>query len=101
MRLLNIVAFCFAVASAFLLYGLSYETRRLEATVHEKERVAEKTKNDIAVLRAERSHLSRPDRIDPIARRMGLAPPRPEQLIAPDVATRALGTGTHRLAEGP
>ena len=86
MRILNVVAFCFALASAFLLYALSYETRRLETVVHEKERLAEKAKADIAVLKAERSHLARPDRIDPIARRMGLAPPRPDQLVPPDLA---------------
>lgn len=86
MRLLNIVALCFTVASAFLLYGLNYDTRRLEAQIQDKERAAAIAKSDIAVLKAERSHLSRPDRIDPIARRLGLRPPRPDQLIAPDLA---------------
>jgi cell division protein FtsL len=84
MRLLNLAAFCFAVASAFLMYSLNYETRRLEAYVQSQERTADKARSDIAILKAERSHLSRPERIDPFARQQGLAPPRPDQLALPD-----------------
>ena len=64
MRLLNVTAFFFAVASALLLYGLNYDTRRLEAEVQAKERIAERARNDIAVLKAERGHSGAPDRID-------------------------------------
>lgn len=103
MRLLNIAAFCFAIASAFLLYSLNYETRRLEAHIQAQERTAAKAKSDIAVLKAERSHLSRPERIDPLARRQGLMPPRTDQLVAPGV-TAALAESKpvelRRLAEG-
>lgn len=84
MRLLNAVAFFFAITSALFLYGLNYETRRLEANVQAMERAADKARSDIAVLKAERSHLSRPERIDGLARQQGLAPPRPDQL--PSVA---------------
>ncbi len=87
MRLLNIAAFCFAVASAFLLYSLNYGTRRLEAHIQAQERAAERAKSDIAVLKAERSHLSRPERIDPIARQMGLMPPSADQLAMPAVVS--------------
>lgn len=79
MRLLNISAFFFAIASALLLYGLNYETRRLESEVQSKERVAERARDDIAVLKAERGTLARPDRIDALARQNGLAPPRVDQ----------------------
>lgn len=81
MRLLNIMAFFFAVSSALFLYGLNYDTRRLEEQVQAAERQAERARNDIAVLKAERSHLSRPARIDPLARQMGLAPPRADQYV--------------------
>lgn len=84
MPLLNVAAFCFMIASAFLLYGLNYETRRLEADVQQLERTADKARSDIAVLKAERSHLARPERIDGLARQQGLQPPRPEQF--PSVA---------------
>lgn len=104
MRLLNVAAFCFAVASAFLLYSLNYETRKLEAHIQAQERAAQKAKSDIAVLKAERSHLSRPERIDPLARQLGLMPPRADQLVSPDVASAVTTTATepltlHRLAE--
>ncbi len=103
MRLLNVAAFCFAVTSAFLLYSLNYETRRLEAHIQAQERAAQKAKGDIAVLKAERSHLSRPERIDPLARQQGLMPPRPDQLVSPDVAaamTAKEPIALRRLAEG-
>jgi cell division protein FtsL len=87
MRLLNIAALCMTIASAFMLYGLSYATRRLETHVQSQERAAEKAKSDIAVLKAERSHLIRPERIDPLARQLGMIPPRPDQLVAPGVAS--------------
>lgn len=108
MRLLNIAAFCFAIASAFLLYGLNYDTRSLEGHIQAQERAAAKAKSDIAVLKAERGHLSRPERIDPLARQQGLTPPRPDQLVSPGV-TAALSdqkpldqkpVELRRLAEG-
>ena len=64
MRLLNITAFFFAVASALHLYALNYDTRRLEAEVQDKEHQADQARSDIAVLKAERGPLARPDRID-------------------------------------
>ncbi len=80
MRIANFAAFFFAMASAFMLYGLNYETRRLESNVQAQEKAADKARSDIAVLKAEKSHLSRPGRIDALARAQGLGPPRPEQM---------------------
>jgi cell division protein FtsL len=82
MRLLNVAAFFFAIASALLLYGLNYETRRLESEVQSKERIADRARDDIAVLKAERGALARPDRIDALARQIGLAPPRVDQFAS-------------------
>lgn len=79
MRLLNITAFFFALSSALLLYALNYDTRRLEAEVQAKERLADRARSDIAVLKAERGTLTRPDRIDGLARQLGLGPPKPDQ----------------------
>jgi cell division protein FtsL len=81
MRLLNVTAFFFAIASALLLYGLNYDTRRLEDEVQAKERVAARARDDIAVLKAERGALARPDRIDAMARQLGLSPPRVDQFV--------------------
>lgn len=93
MRLLNIAALFFAITSAALLYSLNYETRRIEAEVQAQERLAQKARNDIAVLKAERSHLTRPDRIDPLARRLGLVPPKPEQFAPPSQLSDLAETG--------
>ncbi len=98
MRILNLAAFCFAVTSALLLYSLNYETRRLEAHVQAQERAADKARSDIAILKAERSHLSRPDRIDALARQLGLTPPRPDQILGASELS-SLG-GKRQIAEG-
>lgn len=74
MRILNVVAVLLALASAFLLYGLNYDTRMVEGRLQARERQAERARGDIAVLRAERAHLARPDRIEPLARGLGLEP---------------------------
>jgi cell division protein FtsL len=70
--MLTMMSACLALASAFLLYGLNYDTRLIEQRVHAAERLAERTRSDIAVLRAERAHLARPQRIEPLARAQGL-----------------------------
>ena len=98
MRLMNLVAFCFAISSALMLYSLNYETRRLEASVQTQERAADKARSDIAILKAERSHLSRPERIDPLARQLGLVPPRPDQLSTTNELSEL--PSSHRMAEG-
>lgn len=79
MRTLIVSAAFVALASAFLLYGLNYDTRRIESNLHSLERAAEKTKSDIAILKAERAHLARPDRIETLARAQGLVPAGPRQ----------------------
>lgn len=81
MRMLTVAAIFMTLASAFLLYGMNYETRRLEARVQSKERLADKTRSDIAVLKAERAHLARPARIEPLARSQGLQPPNEKQFV--------------------
>ena len=70
-----------AISSAFLLYGLSYETKQLEARVAHQQRQADKARSDIAVLKAERAHLARPSRIEPLARAQGLAPGAEGQIV--------------------
>jgi cell division protein FtsL len=93
MRLIILGAMILTIASAFVLYSSNYDTRQLEARVSEQERAIEKARGDIAVLKAERAHLGRPERIEPLARGLGLGPASEQQLAAtPDVAlARALG----------
>lgn len=80
MHSLTLTSILLAIASAFLLYGLSYDTRLLEARVAASDRASAKARADIAVLKAERAHLTRPDRIEPLARAQGLAPIDARQL---------------------
>ena len=74
MRILNIAALLLALSSAFLLYGLNYDTRLVEQRLQSRERLAEQARADIAVLKAERAHLARPERIEPLAREVGMEP---------------------------
>lgn len=73
MRLLTTTSIFLALSSAFLLYGLNYDTRQLEARVQDEERGVEQARSDISVLKAERAFLTRPERIEPLARAQGLA----------------------------
>jgi len=68
------------VASAFALYAISYETRAQELRVSVQARTIEKLRLDIAVLRAERAYLARPERIEELARKIGLGPIDPRQV---------------------
>jgi cell division protein FtsL len=81
-RLAAVGTVLLAVASAFVLYAVTYETRRLEQHVSSQARTIEKTRLDIAVLKAERAYLARPERIDQLARKIGLAPIEPRQYEA-------------------
>lgn len=80
LRAIQSAALLAAIGSAFWLYRDGYETRRLENAVSAEERRLESLQNEIAVLRAERAYLARPERIEPLARAQGLAPPTPDQL---------------------
>jgi cell division protein FtsL len=63
-----------ALAATVVLYAISYDTRRLEAKMQAEERALERAQTDVSILRAERAHLARPERLEPLARELGLAP---------------------------
>ncbi|MCB1529043.1 MAG: cell division protein FtsL [Hyphomicrobiaceae bacterium] len=79
MRLLVLSSVFFALASAVLLYALNNDTRSLEKRAQAQQRDVSTLRSDVAVLKAERAHLARPDRIEPLARALGLVPVRPSQ----------------------
>jgi cell division protein FtsL len=93
MQMLSLIAAVLALGSAFFLYGINYETRQLEARVNAQERVAAEARSDIAILKAERAHLARPERIEPLARAHGLGPLREGQM-ARDRNMDSLTTGS-------
>ena len=80
-RTVNLVLLILALASAFALYALKYDTRRMEVRVQGLERSLEQAREDIALLKAKHSHLARPERIEPLARALGLAPIGPRQYL--------------------
>jgi cell division protein FtsL len=80
-RTINFLLLVAALASAFALYVLKYDTRRMEARVQALERTLQATQREIARLKGEYAHLARPDRIEPMARGLGLAPIGPRQYL--------------------
>lgn len=77
-RLVVVSAIALTIGAAFALYGLALETRRLEVAVQSRDREVDRLESDIAVLSAERAYLARPQRIEALARELGLAPPPPQ-----------------------
>jgi cell division protein FtsL len=73
-RALNWLLILAALAATVALYAISYDTRSLEAKVLAEEHAIEHVNIDIAILRAERAHLARPERLEPLARELGMAP---------------------------
>jgi len=101
MRIVILGALMLTLASAFVLYSSNYDTRQLEARVEQQERVIEKARGDIAVLKAERAHLGRPERIEPLARALGLGPANEQQLAATPEAALARATNAGSAPASP
>jgi len=83
MRIFLIGCVALTLVSAFTLYAINYDTRQIETAVNAKQRAIEAARKDIAVLKAERAHLARPERIAPLARGLGLEPVRKDQFGTP------------------
>lgn len=81
MRIATFVAGFLALASAIVLYALNYDTRRLAADVAARERAADLARSDITTLKAERAYLTRPERIEPLARALGMRPIGESQIV--------------------
>jgi cell division protein FtsL len=84
LRFVNVCLVIAVAAGACGLYVLKTDTRRLEAFVQSQERTRDRLVDDIAVLKAERAHLSRPERLEVAARALGLQPLDAKQLIRLD-----------------
>jgi len=84
-RKLNWVLMLAALAAAVALYAIKYDTRRLETRVQAQERALEKAESDVTILAAERAYLARPERLEPLARLIGLAPIASTQYLRIDV----------------
>jgi len=81
MRVLNFTVFGVMVGLLMLIYQQKHETRQLEARAGELSREISEQTRALAVLRAEWTYLTRPDRLETIAtQRMGLEPVTVEQI---------------------
>src|SRR5262245_34528086 len=100
MRMLVPGAFILALASAVLLYAINYDTRLMEARVEALDATIDKAREDIAVLKAERAHLARPSRIEPLARAQGLRPPGGQQMVGTPAQAIARATTVVETAVG-
>lgn len=85
MRLLSLLAFGFLTGIIVLIYSMKFETRRLEARAAQLERAIAEERDNVALMRAEWSHVTRPEQIESLAREvLKLEPAKPEQLITHD-----------------
>jgi cell division protein FtsL len=94
-RAFNWILMLLICASVLALYSIKYDTRQLEARVLAAERRLEKAEADVVVLAAERAFLARPERLEPLARKLGLAPISARQYLeipAPQQSERPRST---------
>ena len=82
MRILVVPAVGAALLAAFALYAVNQDTRQLAEANQEKTREIETLRRDIAILRAERAYLMRPERLEPLARKLGMRPIEGRQFIS-------------------
>ncbi len=81
-RLLSLLAFGFLAGLVILIYDMKFETRRLENRAAQLERAIEDEKDNVALMRAEWSHVTRPERVEKLSREiLDLAPVRSSQLV--------------------
>lgn len=81
-RLLSLLAFGFLVGLVILIYDMKFETRRLEARAAQLSRAIEDEKDNVALMRAEWSHVTAPDRLERLSLDiLPLQPVKSTQLI--------------------
>lgn len=101
-RLLNLFAFLLAGAMAFLLYELKYETRQLEKKAAGIQREMDRERQSIAILRAEWSYLTRPERIETLADQLlHLRPATVDQLVTEKQFKNLLKTWSEKGKSSP
>lgn len=85
------------IVAAFGVTWIKYDTRQLEARLEAQRQKIEKAQSDIAVLKAELGYLTRPERLEPLARKhLGLQPATGQQIVGIDDLPRATGQAPER-----
>ena len=82
LRMFLFLAVGAALLSAFALYAVSYQTSQIADANQDMEKQIKRLGRDISILRAERSYLMRPERLEPLARELGMRPTRGDQFIS-------------------
>ena len=80
--MMSLLAFGFLTGLVILIYDMKFETRRLEAKAQQLTRAIEDEKDNIALMRAEWSHVARPEQVEKLARELlQLEPVKSVQII--------------------
>jgi len=82
------LALAAALASAAALYGVGQRTRQLEDHADHVAGEIRDLEREINVLRAERAYLLRPERLEPLARGLGLRPVTGDQFATAEALRR-------------
>ena len=91
LRLLNVLLVAVVLGSGFALYQLEHHTRSLERRIAAAERDIESGYEMIGLLNAEWSLLTRPQRLERLARKhLNMCPVFPDQIIADQQVTGSL-----------
>jgi len=83
LRMFILLAIAAALASAFRLYAVSYQTQQIADQNSRMTSEIAKLSQDITILRAERTYLMRPERIEPLAGKLGMRPVAGRQFMTP------------------
>jgi hypothetical protein len=80
--MLSLLAFGFLTGLVILIYDMKFETRRLESKAQQLARAIEDEKDNVALMRAEWSHVTRPDQVEKLAREiLKLEPVKAAQVV--------------------
>jgi cell division protein FtsL len=80
--MMSLLAFGFLAGLVILIYDMKFETRRLENKAQQLTRAIEDEKDNVALMRAEWSHVARPEQIEKLAREhLQLEPVKSSQIV--------------------
>ncbi len=95
LRFFTFGAVVIALTSAFVLYTINTQTRRIALEISTKQRLKSGLINRIATLKAERAFLARAERIAPAAEALGMRPASGDQFRTMSLPAGRLSTQAH------
>jgi cell division protein FtsL len=98
MRIVSLLLMSCLVALSYAMYEVKYDTAEMEDQVAGLRLKVQKERDAIAILRAEWSHLNRPERVERLARKhLGMVPVRARQMITME----QLAAARRKAGDGP